>query len=157
MDALTSEVRGLGPEPDEGTDLTGISDRIEALHRTARRENPTGTEARWRRVADDADKLARRVARLQRTPVDPTPAPARPAPAATPARTTRRASTPRPPAEPHGQRWVRAEPDATLHRVISGQARRTICGQPTTPGLPDLSADPGRRCPLCSIGDPNGR
>jgi len=159
LDALGIEVRGIENAAD--ADLDGLTDRLEDLHRAARSEDPSGTDARWRRVVDDAEKLERRVARLRRS-LNPVPAPATtPAPATRPAAATPKAprapKAPKPPSEHHGQRWVQIEADTLLHRVISGQARRTICGRAATPGMPDLTAEPGRRCPLCSIGDTEKR
>ena len=147
LDALGIEVRGIENAAD--ADLDGLTDRLEDLHRAARSEDPSGTDARWRRVVDDAEKLERRVARLRRS-LNPVPAPATtPAPATRPAAATPKAprapKAPKPPSEHHGQRWVQIEADTLLHRVISGQARRTICGRAATPGMPDLTAEPGRR------------
>lgn len=160
LDALRIEVRGI--DDAAATDLDGLADRLEDLHRAARREDPSGTDARWRRVVDDAERLERKVARLKSSlnPLPPPPV-TPPAPATRPAAATPRAprapKAPKPPAEHRGQRWVHIESDTVLHRVISGEARRTICGQTATPGMPDLSAEGGRRCPLCSIGDTEKR
>ncbi|MGD9988558.1 hypothetical protein [Pseudonocardia sp.] len=159
LDALTVEVRGIQDAAD--ADLDGLTDRLEDLHRAARSEDPSGTDARWRRVVEDAEKLERRVARLRRS-LNPAPPPAVvPAPATRPTVSTPKAprapKVPKPPAEHHGQRWIRIESDALLHRVISGQARRTICGRAATPGMADLTDGPGRRCPLCTIGDTGRR
>ncbi|ODU03668.1 MAG: hypothetical protein ABS81_13310 [Pseudonocardia sp. SCN 72-86] len=160
LDALGIEVRDI--KDAAGADLDGLTDRLEDLHRAARREDPSGTDARWRRVVDDAERLERKVARLKSSlnPLPPPPV-TPPAPATRPAaagpKAPRAPKTPKSPAEHRGQRWVHIDSDTVLHRVISGEARRTICGQTSTPGMPDLSAEGGRRCPLCSIGDTEKR